>query len=199
MVRLAIALILFLSACGDDRRKLVVFMGDSITAYWMLPVSNASNAGVPGDTSDMMAARFQTDVLDQHPTTVVILAGTNDIRHYGYASDQSHIVSMLQAALATGAHVILGTLPPINDWNSQMPVTADQGNALVLQWNESLKTLCLTSCQIADYHSSMILPDGTQNPQLFNTDRLHPNPSGYVVMWSVLSPVCADCIDHSPL
>lgn len=186
------------TATAAVRAKLVVFMGDSITAYWgpSLPVSDASDVGVPGETSDLMYARFKNDVLDQHPTTVVILAGTNDIRHNGYRATQAYVQQMANDAAAAGAQVILGTVPPINDWNSQMPVTADQGNAIVAQWNDSLKTLALQfGYQIADYHSLMVLPDGTQNSDLFNSDRLHPDPAGYVVMWKALATVCADCED----
>lgn len=175
--------------------KLVVFMGDSITAYWgpSLPVSDASDVGVPGETSDLMYARFKNDVLDQKPTTVVILAGTNDMRHNGYQATQAYVQQMANDAAAAGIKVILGTVPPINDW---VVVTTDEGNAMVAKWNQDLKTLAVQfGYQIADYHSLMVLPDGTQNASLFNTDRLHPDAAGYVVMWKALAPVCADCID----
>jgi lysophospholipase L1-like esterase len=175
--------------------KLVVFMGDSITAYWgpSLPVSDASDVGVPGETSDLMYARFKNDVLDQKPTTVVILAGTNDIRHNGYSATQAYVQQMANDAAAAGIKVILGTVPPINDW---VVVTTDEGNALVAKWNSDLKTLALQfGYQIADYHSLMVLPDGTQNASLFNADHLHPDAAGYVVMWKALAPVCADCVD----
>lgn len=173
-------------------------MGDSITYYWgpTLPVANASDVGVPGETSDQMYARFKNDVLDQRPTTVVILAGTNDIRHNGYAATQTYVQKMANDAAADGARVILGTLPPINDWNSQMPVTADEGNALVATWNADLKMLAAQfGYEVADYHSLMVLPDGSQNANLFNADHLHPNAAGYQAMWQALSAVCSDCVD----
>lgn len=65
----------------------VVFLGDSITYNWNQSWAGPTftehptwiDAGVTGDSSCGMAARFRQDVVDRHPQMVAILAGTNDV------------------------------------------------------------------------------------------------------------------------
>src|SRR5579871_94451 len=103
---LAAAICVVLSACGGGSNDATptaaphtadaapyVFIGDSITYHWFDPyytpkdqlmstlLPGAVNAGVPGQDSHQMLARFDADVLSQHPRTVHILAGTNDVYH----------------------------------------------------------------------------------------------------------------------
>jgi hypothetical protein len=77
-----LALIAMTTGCGTNQT--VVFMGDSITYIWGL--SSASpvfqqhpswiDAGVGGNTSGQMVARFQKDVIARLPSAVAIVAGT---------------------------------------------------------------------------------------------------------------------------
>jgi len=65
--------------------KSVVYMGDSITDFW---ISNDSvffaakpylDRGISGQTTGQMLLRFRQDVINLKPGVVVILAGINDI------------------------------------------------------------------------------------------------------------------------
>lgn len=204
MRTITLALAALLAACGGgteapvptpapvapapQKLETVVFVGDSITAYWKLP-DGILNAGVGGNTSADMLARFDTDVMSKKPTVVVILAGTNDIRHV-VAPTTQNIGTMADRAAASGARVILGTIPPINDWAQGMPVTAVEGNQAVLDWNRDLRNMAKGfGYQLADYYPGLVNADGTQNATLFTSDRLHPNDAGYAVMWPVVSPL----------
>jgi lysophospholipase L1-like esterase len=81
------ALVLITMSAGCGTNQTVVFIGDGITyikggssgspvfqqhASWI-------DAGVSGNTSGQIVARFQTDVIERLPSTVAILAGTNDV------------------------------------------------------------------------------------------------------------------------
>lgn len=198
---ISLLLCALLTACGDAQSPPstvptnsvppsavgpVVFIGDSITAYWPLP-AGIIDAGVPGDTSAQMLARFDADVLAYSPATVVILAGTNDIRHLA-SPDQSNLFAMVEKAESAGAHVIVGTIPPINDWSAGMPVDAAQGNAEVMAWNRGIRDAAFAyGFEIADYYPRLVNPDNTQNAALFNSDHLHPNAAGYAVMTPVVN------------
>src|ERR1039458_8801350 len=72
---------------GENR---VVFVGDSITDYWKLAdyfvgmpyvvmTHAVLNRGIDGQTTPQMLVRFRQDVIDLHPTVLVVLAGTNDV------------------------------------------------------------------------------------------------------------------------
>lgn len=196
---LGLAALLGLAACGGGDPEPaastpedpgpVVFIGDSITAYWPLP-DGFINAGVPDETSVQMHARFKAEVLDLHPSVVMILAGTNDLRHLAHPTILDEF-NMAAEAKATGARVILGALPPINDWSAAMPIgSAEAGDAAVVMWNRDLRLLGdAYGFEVANFHDAMVLADGSQNPDFFQSDRLHPNDAGYAVMRAVVDPL----------
>ena len=66
---------------GSSKR--IVFLGDSITDFWDLNRSFQDqpfvNRGIGGQTTSQMVLRFHQDVVDLRPSSVVILAGINDI------------------------------------------------------------------------------------------------------------------------
>ena len=75
---------------GEDR---VVFFGDSITDNWSKPEYGGFfpgrpfvNRGIGGQTTAQMLLRFRADVLELSPRAVVILAGTNDVTGWPFAS-----------------------------------------------------------------------------------------------------------------
>jgi alpha-L-fucosidase len=192
--------------------ELVAFMGDSITFYWDDPTWAPEDdllsshlplfidAGINGQTSVQMLARFGTDILDQHPGTIVIDAGTNDVDYLDlnlYANTNPQAVSsldpdsmkslfaMVEMAVASGADVIVGTLPP-QDFAG---VTQIQ-QQLHAQWNEGIRAGARTyGYTVVEYYDAMVNADGTQNAGLFALDRVHPNGAGYAVMWAVLAPL----------
>ena len=172
----------------------IVFMGDSITAAWtdlQTLAPGSINSGIPGNRSTDMDARFQTDALDYHPDLIVILAGTNDVCN-AVNPTTAALFDMVQKAEASGAAVIVGTIPPLGDWShcGGAGFDAATGNAELAQWNTDIRTGAGTyGYRVADYYRVLVNPDGTQNTSLFKSDFIHPDEAGYAVMDPVLKPL----------
>src|SRR5437868_9400771 len=109
-----IALLLALTMTMQSPRVRIVAMGDSTTAgtpafkspreappygegdatsqyaYWLMkahPGWEVLNQGVNAQRSDVIAARFDEDVIAKQPAVVVIVAGVNDV-YQGRPADQ---------------------------------------------------------------------------------------------------------------
>jgi lysophospholipase L1-like esterase len=179
---------------GPPIPGLVAFIGDSITAGWQLPASYI-NAGISGQNSGQMLARFSTSVLAHHPAVVEILAGTNDVRE-SYPANVNSIATMAEEASASGACVIIGTIPPDTNWAFTGFITSQaQMNTIIANFNAEIFALgAAYGYEIADYHSVLVLPDGDQNSYLFN-DGTHPDAAGHAAMWEVVSPLIAECLE----
>jgi lysophospholipase L1-like esterase len=200
---------LALAGCGGGSGGPAVFMGDSITAHWDeatwqiagdppettsasvrlgILVPGSVDAGVTGQTSVQMLERFSTDVLARHPSTVVILAGTNDL--YTYADPSiSSVTEMAEEAAAAGVVVVIGLVPPSNNWLA-LHYNGQTGNDAIKAWNADLRSMAASyGYRVADYYSAMILSNGDENTALFYVDGIHPISAGYAVMWQVLQPV----------
>jgi acyl-CoA thioesterase-1 len=205
-----------LTACGDSSTEpptpipqevplqqggpTVVFMGDSITQYWgggspaypTIPITTlvpgAIDEGIAGQVTEQMQQRFATDVLAKNPNVVVILGGTNDLALQQNPNTDS-IAAMADAAAAAGVRVVIGTVPPSELWLGSTLLTQAETTPAIMQYNSQLKQLAAAhGYGVADYHSAMVYPDGSSNQNLFLSDHIHPNASGYAVMWSVLRP-----------
>jgi lysophospholipase L1-like esterase len=155
-----------------------VFIGDSITAHWPLPIHND---GVPGQDTRGMLAGFQANVLQHGYKRVVILGGTNDIwfNYEGLSDTIAHIAAMGAMAQAAGIEVVLCTIPPLNAGgvDRTKPVTMA---------NDAIRELARQQgYRLVDYYGAML-----NNPQFF-LDGVHPNQFGYDVMHATLSLVLA--------
>lgn len=183
--------------------RLVAFMGDSITQYWSggppayptVPITTlvpgALEEGVAGQTTQQMQARFATDVLSKNPAVVVILGGTNDLRLEPSPSIDA-IAAMAESAAASGARVVICTLPPSELWLGSTFLTQAETAPEEESFDWQLRVLALDyGYTLVDYYSAMLNPDGSPNESLFIADHIHPNAAGYSVMWSVLRPALA--------
>lgn len=185
---------------------LVVFMGDSITAHWgesswqitgdpLYTMPNADllstlapdslDVGIPGQTTDEMLARFQTDVVAHNPKTVVIEGGTNDM----YLEDSPNtgsIVAMIIQAQAAGITVVLGLVPPTNNWGA-IHYSGATGNDAIIAWNMQLTGIAASyGVKVADYYTALTA-NGQEITADFYVDGVHPIGAGYAAMWAVLS------------
>lgn len=166
-------------------------MGDSITQNWgpgvpsLEPVTptlyqlipGVIDQGIAGETTVQMLARFQTDVLAYHPSVVVFLGGTNDIRHITDATVDS-LAEMASEAAAQGARVIIGTIPGQEGW---IPLTRN--------WNNQIERLAASyGYTVVDYYS-VLDPADTPDPAFFQPDGIHPDSAGYTAMWQILQPL----------
>ena len=154
-----------------------VFMGDSITQWWNLPINNQ---GISGQTAAEMQARFATDVIGLGYQRVVILAGTNDIWNIDppdQAVALAAIESMAQAATNAGMEVVLCTLPA----NLTNPPFYAQ---LYPAFNQSIIDYAAANgYPLVDYYTPTL-----DHPEYY-IDGIHPNATGYAVMEAALSAV----------
>lgn len=102
--------------------KRVVYMGDSITDFWVsndstfFKSNNYIDRGISGQTTGQMLVRFREDVIDLKPAAVVILAGINDIAENNGPEKMSeifgNIVSMAELARANKIKVVISSVLP---------------------------------------------------------------------------------------
>ena len=112
---------LMLAKANENR---VVFMGNSITEGWLsirpefFKNKPYVNRGISGQTTPQMLLRFRQDVIHLKPSTVVLLAGINDIAENTGPSTiemiANNIVSMAELAKANHINVIICSVLPAN-------------------------------------------------------------------------------------
>src|SRR6187551_2113729 len=97
-------------------------------AYWLMkahPDWEVINQGVNAQRSDVIAARFDEDVLAPKPAVVVIIAGVNDVYQGRPAQHvKEQLAAMYRRAQDAGIKVIAGSIIPYNtatpDQNARM-------------------------------------------------------------------------------
>ena len=167
---------------------LVVFFGDSITNNWGIyrgPFFSANNficKGVSGETTGSMLKRYASDVIDQHPQAVVILAGTNDIAqkdgvHVTAEQISSNIFLMAKMAQGAGIKVVLCSLLPSSGYGL-IPTL----NTIIEEWAVN------NNCEYVDYYSMFVQADGSLDPK-FTTDNCHLVAEGYYIMEQAIMPI----------
>jgi len=180
-------------SCPDGPR--VVLFGDSITDGWpdQRPEFFASTGfigrGIGGEETSHMVLRFRKDVIDIHASTVVILAGINDIAiNMGgpYQEDLTfdNFLTMIDLAWQNGIRpVICSVLPSYHfRWRTEITDVYEK----VCSLNARLKAYCdRHGITYVDYCSVLAGPDGRVKDGLTN-DTVHPNAAGYELMEKLL-------------
>ena len=176
--------------------KRVVFMGNSIIEGWSnfdkdFFIDNPFvNRGISGQTTPQMLIRFRPDVVNLKPTSVVILAGINDIAGntgpISLENTAENIMSMAEIAIANNIKVyICSTLPAIDfPWSPGL-----NPGPKVLKLNSLLKDYCdKNNITYVDYFSAMAdEKGGLKVPEYTSADDLvHPNLAGYKLMEKII-------------
>jgi lysophospholipase L1-like esterase len=176
----------------------VVFMGDSITEFWItrapaIFAGGTVDRGISGQTSPQMLLRFMQDVIALKPRVVHIMAGTNDVAgNTGPTSPTEYaanIRAMVELAQANGIAVVIGSILPTRafPWKPGM-MPAQQ----VIALNAWLKDYARSRGAVfADYHSAMADADGGMKPGLA-ADGVHPDAAGYAVMEPIARAAIAE-------
>jgi lysophospholipase L1-like esterase len=193
-----------LAAFAKPLANTFVVAGDSITesaganggrTFWAHAVGFSNrkikvlyNAGVGGNTTAQLVARFTADVLSKGSDWVHILIGRNDLADTadgGYTPVTDGITTLLNACRDAGKKVVVGTLIPSTG------LTANQASGLqrINQW---IRDLPFTRPVIvADYNAALANPaDGAPITGLLY-DGTHPGYGGAARMGRVL----ADTVD----
>lgn len=169
----------FLVGCGSEdvapalpvvTKNSVVFLGDSITSRWpVLPIPSALNLGVPGETSEQIAARMP-GIIAGGADAVFILAGTNDILLTPEATIE-YIQSMAHQARDAGLLVVVATIPPTNKGLGDSMGRVQSFNGILRGWAQT------EEFQIIDYYVALV--DGYPGNTV---DGIHPTEDGYRAM-----------------
>lgn len=173
-----------------------VFLGDSITMMcdWtkLFPDLPSYNRGIDSETTYEVAARLKESVYDLKPSTVVYLAGQNDLFREQHKAEEilessKALLEKIEAFDPT-IRIIVQSAYPTNDGS---PFLSASVNEEALRLNEKLKALCEEKgYTYVDVHSALVGADGRFRPEL-TKDGVHPNEQGYEVVKSVLAPVLA--------
>ena len=181
---------LMLAKANEHR---VVFMGNSITEGWLsirpefFKNKPYVNRGISGQTTPQMLVRFRQDVIHLKPSTVVLLAGINDIAENTGPSTiemiANNIVSMAELAKANQINVIICSVLPANKfpWREGLKPAEK-----VIKLNTILKSYSKKhKLAYVDYYSAMVNDSHGLKKEL-GEDGIHPNKNGYLIMEPIL-------------
>ena len=156
---------------GDERSQF---------PYWLREIQpdwDVFNAGVNGERTDQIAARFDRDVLVRQPQLVVIIAGVNDV-YQNLPADRvtAQLAAMYDRAASAGIAVVAGTIVPYNT------ATPDQ-NARMHAINDWIwrQAGARRRFQVADTRAATADP-GNPDRLAGSPDDLHPDINGYRAM-----------------
>lgn len=180
----------------ESQKPNVVFMGNSITDFWInsdpafFTANGYLDRGISGQTSSEMLVRFRRDVIDLHPRIVVILAGTNDVAENNGKIDLNNVLgniqSMCELALVNGIEPVLCSVLPCNNffWRKEMKPAQKikELNAMIHEFADR------SEIAYVDYYTPMATAEGELRPEL-TKDGCHPNDMGYKVMEEVVKGI----------
>ena len=171
----------------------VVFMGNSITEGWLsirpefFVNKPYVNRGISGQTTPQMLLRFRQDVIHLKPSTVVLLAGINDIaQNTGPSTIEmiaNNIISMAELAKANQINVIICSVLPANHFPWRQGIKPAEKvrklNAILQSYSYENKL------EYVDYYSAMVNDSHGLIKEL-GEDGVHPNKNGYLIMEPIL-------------
>ena len=198
----AVPLLAALPARGQAQRKVILVVGDSVSAEYGLrrdsgwvallgkklqdQKSNFEvvNASVSGDTTSGGRSRLPELIARHRPSVVVLELGGNDaLRGLPLAMTRANLVAMVQAAKASGARVLI----------VGMQVPPNYGR----KYTDDFAGLF---AEVARAEGAALVPfllagvaDVAQSATLFQADRIHPNAQAQARMldnvWPALQPL----------
>lgn len=126
--------------------------------------------------------------LDPTPTGVLVQVGTNDINQDVRTSAQiiTSLDGILDALLATGTKVIIGTIPPSVDYDTDQRTRLYEVNRWIKDQGRAR-----TNVHPVDWFSRLADENGDQRTALF-ADTLHQNQAGAAAMGATLAPVLSN-------
>jgi len=196
---------LFLLSFTGDKKKKVVFFGDSITqmgvdkggyidlikqdiiSKGLSEKYDIIGAGIGGNKIYDLFLRMDKDVLDQHPDVVVIWVGVNDVWHkasHGTGTDYDKFGKFYEAVVkklqANGIQVILTTPAAIGERNDY---SNTQDGDLNMYSNWIRKYAADNKLGLVDLRKTFHEYSVANNPKneeagILTTDRVHLNAKG---------------------
>ena len=182
----------------------LVCLGDSLTYGYGVPRSKTwpalaaessgweiLNAGVNGDTTGGMLARFHTDALAHAPDAVLIMGGVNDqIAGCPACVMQANVAAMAQQAAARGVRPMVGLPPRVCEpmlparWARLYALRApDEALSAYLSWLDEFSRAF--GVLLIDFSKAFDRAEA-ERPEACYLDGLHPSPLGHRLMAETL-------------
>lgn len=178
---------------GLKKRPKVVFMGDSITDFWVnespdfFTTNDYLGRGISGQTTSEMLVRFRADVINLKPEVVVILAGTNDVaENLGKISPEyvmDNIKSMCELADANDIEVVLCSIMPCDTfvWRPEIDCATK-----IVGLNKMIKSYAKREgIEYVDYHKQLANSTNGLDKSM-SEDGCHPTKACYTVMEEIV-------------
>ena len=202
----------------------VVFAGDSITAQnfaasatvsnlmgrgayvWGMTLAGqpmrlftGSNAGIGGNTSAQLRARYVADVIDKAPAIVNLAIGTNDLASMLASETIANIQWMLDQNDMIGAHTFLVKILPRGSVAAPMNSTQLANWMAVNEWisgrsSKNVTVLDLES-SVGSLDANHTMRDGLSG----SADYLHPNQLGAYLIGKMWAQQVAGKIDDGSI
>jgi lysophospholipase L1-like esterase len=156
---------------------------DSYSLYTQLltggKVRFIRNAGVGGNKSADMLARFDTDVTPYAPTMVSVLAGTNDFT-FGVtdATFRANIKAIVAKIRAIGAVPLLYTSPPVSGLGDADKQRIYRNNAWMAAYAAQQGIVCVDAFAVWVDPAS----NGNWQAALTRDGGTHPNEAGHAAL-----------------
>jgi lysophospholipase L1-like esterase len=179
----------------SNKRRLVVFVGDSRAADWAAPTQVANftfiNRGINGQTTAQVLGRFAHHALSLKPDILVLQVGINDLKSIPLFPDKkativtqckANIQEIIELAAQSNTRVILTTIFPMGllsierrlFWSDDVVVALNDVNRFIIGLaNDRVKIL--DAAKILSNQKGVIDP-------LYSKDFLHLNEVGYEVL-----------------
>ncbi|TKK64421.1 G-D-S-L family lipolytic protein [Ilyomonas limi] len=197
-------LLILLSSFRKDKRKKMIFFGDSITAAgtgrtgYITVLKNMLqkegidnyklvNAGVSGNKAHDLYLRVEEDVIHQSPDIVVLFIGVNDVWHkktHGTDTDADQFEKLYRSTIrklqAANAKVVLCTPAVIgekNNNNNEQDEDLNEYAAIIKNIGNDLQ---LPVCDLRMLFQNYIREYNTDdaNSGILTTDGVHLNDAG---------------------
>ena len=180
-----------------DHRPTVLFVGDSLTEWWLrygiaswdadFAPLGAYDDGVAGDTTSNVLYRLDTGSLTGiDPRVVVVEVGTNNIGLLGQPA--AEVVTGITAVVDTlhtdlpGARVLLEDLYPRNNAHTTQRLEVNSVNSLLSRARFD------TPVTLVNPGRALLGDDQAFKPGVIHNDLLHPTAAGYRILAGELDP-----------
>lgn len=145
------------------------------------------NAGVSGNTTAQMLARYSTDVTPYTGKWLHVLGGINDVAgDVAEATTIANLSAILALARGEGRIVIIGTVAPSGTTTTQARRQA------LNRINSWIRSLASESVRVADYYSGVVDQAGAQRSGVFVGDALHLSAKGGSICGLILHEATPD-------
>ena len=155
-------------------------------AWWLMqsePAWGVINAGVNGERTDEIAARFDRDVLAHVPDVLILLAGVNDV-YQGREAEavQAQLLAMYTRAGEARLRIVACSIIPFDTATPAQNARMHAINAWIRDTASSTPGMAYCDTRTAAARPADI-------DRLYETpDGLHPSPEGYRRMADALVP-----------